>query len=124
VARVGIVVSVLTGLAAVLHPVIAVLVVLFFTESNFYMFDVMLRGYMDSSGGTPAIRMLEYAIRAVYSVLPMLSPFESHTRAVEGSLRVTAKDWMYLGATAGYALTVFSFWFLFADYRLRRRVLN
>lgn len=119
-----IMVSVLTGLAAALHPIVAVLVVVFFTESMFYMFDTMLLGYLQATGSAPWLRILEYAVRGIHGLLPMLDPFAAQTAEVERSLRVGSSDWVYLAATAGYAATVFIFWFLFADYRLRGRILN
>lgn len=53
----------------------------------------------------------------------MFDPFNQHTGHVEQTLRAARGDWLYLGATACYALVVFAFWFAFADYRLRRRLL-
>jgi hypothetical protein len=119
-----IVVSVLTGLAAALHPVIAVLVLLFFTENMFYMFDVMLRGFTQGNGASPLLTALDYLIRAAYTIVPMLDPFAHKTQELERTLRVSGSDWMYLGATAGYTASVFLFWFLFADHRLRRKILS
>jgi hypothetical protein len=119
-----IMVSVLTGLAATLHPVLAILVVAFFTEGIFRSFDTMLLGYLKSHGDSFWVNAAEHAVRSVYAVLPMLDPFWEKTYEVERSLRVTGTDWMYLGATAAYAAGVFLFWFLFADYRLKRKALS
>jgi hypothetical protein len=119
-----IIVSVLTGLAAVIHPAIAIVLVVFFTESIFYMMDTMLLGYLQAHGRTLWLGAVEYAIRGVHIVVPMLDPFSQHTRNVEASLRVAGSDWQYLAATAGYAACVCTFWFLFADYRLRRNVIT
>ena len=119
-----IVVSVMTGLAAVLHPVLAILIVLLFSENAFYFLDLMLLSAMQGGNNTLWLTVLEYVVRGVHAVLPMLNPFAEQTQQVEQSLRVTGSDWKYLAGTAAYAVTVFGFWFLFADYRLRRRVLN
>jgi hypothetical protein len=119
-----IMVSLLTGLGAGLHPVLALLVVAFFTESTFYAFDTLLLAYLESHGNVLWVSLIEKAVRAVHIVLPMLNPFSEHTAEVERSLRVAYSDWGYLGSTAVYAAAVFTFWFLFADYRLRRKALS
>ena len=117
-------ISVLTGLAAALHPILSVLVVMVFSEWTFYSLDTMLLGYLKANPSAPWLRGAEWAVHGVYAILPMLDPFASRTSSVEGTLRVARGDWMYLGATAVYAAVVFCFWFLFADQRLRRRALS
>lgn len=119
-----IIVSFLTGLAAVVHPAVAVIVLVFFTEQTFYMVDTMLLGYLQSRGATLWLTIAEHAVRAVHTLLPMLDPFSQHTGAVEVSLRVSTAEWLWLGATAVYAGCVFTFWFLFTDYRLQRNALS
>jgi hypothetical protein len=116
-----IVISVLTAAATVVHPVIAVFAMLFFNESVFYQLDTLLLGFMQARGPVLWLRVLDWLVRGVETVLPMLDPFASRTGAVEGSLRVTPSDWGYLAATAGYAVLAFACFFLFADYFVRRR---
>jgi hypothetical protein len=117
-------ISVLTGLAAALHPILSVLVVIVFSEWTFYSLDTMLLGSLTAHPSSPWLRGAEWAVRGGYSMLPMLDPFASRTSTVEETLRVTQGDWLYLGATAAYAAVVFGFWTLFTDYRLRRRALS
>lgn len=121
-----IIVSVLTGLSAAIHPVLAVLVLAFFSESTFYWFDTMLLGYLQAKGDTAAIwtSAVEKGVRGIHAVVPILDPFAHRTMEMEASLRVARADWLYLGGTAGYAICMFAFWFLFASYRLRRNALN
>jgi hypothetical protein len=119
-----ILVSVLTGLAAVFHPIVALLVAGIFTESLFYQVDAMLLGYLQANGRSAAMVALEYVVRAIHFAVPMFDPFNQHTGTMEGTLRTTRGDWVYLAASAGYALLVFAFWFAFADYRIRRRLLS
>ncbi len=119
-----IVVSVLTGLSAVLHPIVALLVVALFTERLFYEIDVELLGYLQAKGASAIIAALERVVRAIHFAAPMFDPYSQHTGTVETTLRTARGDWFYLGATACYAAAVFAFWFTFADYRIRRRVLN
>jgi hypothetical protein len=119
-----IMVSVLTGLAAVLHPVLALLVMVFFTESVFYSVDTMLLGYLEAHGRSFWVGAIEHLVRAIHAVLPMVDPFAARTSEVERSLRVTGSDWLWLGATAAYAAGMFLFWFLLTDYRLKRKALS
>src|SRR6266542_4024018 len=119
-----IVVSVLTGLAAALRPIVALLVVAFFTESLFYQFDAMLLGYLQANGHSIPVAAIEYLVRGIHLAAPMFNPFSEHTGTVEQTLRAARGDWFYLGATACYALSVFSFWFVFADYRIRLLLLS
>ncbi len=118
-----IVVSVLTALAAAIHPVIAVFVMLLLNDGLFMWIDTMLLGYEKARGSSAILSSAEHVVRAVYIVLPILDPFGEKTGEVAGSLRVTSADWRYLGLTMAYALLVFGVCFLFADYRLRRKAL-
>lgn len=116
-----ILVSLLTGLAAVVHPALAILIVAFFTESTFYWFDTMLLGYIEGHGARWWVTGVEWAVRTVHALAPMLDPFARQTEGVGSSLRVASSDWMYLGGTGAYAVLVCLFWFVFADFKLRRR---
>lgn len=118
-----IIVSVLAGVALVVHPVIAVLMLVFFSEGMLRWLDVTLLAYLEANGASTSLAVLEKTIRAVYLTLPMLDPFEDRTQAVAASVRASAADWAYLGGAAAYALLVFLFWYLFAAWRLRRRAL-
>lgn len=115
-----ILVSVLTGLGTLMHPALVILVVAFFTESLFLWFDTMLLGYMEAYGAKWWVAGVEWAVRAVHSVAPMLDPFAKQTREVANSMRVSVADWTYLAGTGGYALVMCFFWFMVANYKLRR----
>jgi hypothetical protein len=106
-----IIVSVLTGLSAAIHPALAVLVLVFFSESTFYWFDTMLLGHLQAKGDAAAVwaGAVEKVVRGIHAVVPILDPFAHRTTAMEESLRVARADWAYLAATAGYALCVFAF---------------
>ena len=116
-----IIVSALTALATAIHPIIAVIAFAVFSESVFYQLDLLLLSYMQSGHHGIALRGLEWLVRAVHAAVPMLDPFATDTAAVANSLRVTPADWAYLAATGAYAALCFLFFFLFADYCLRRR---
>jgi hypothetical protein len=116
-----IVISGLTALATAIHPVLAVFTFAVFSESVFYQLDMLLLSYMSGRPAGFGIRALELAIRGIHLSLPMLSPFTVQTQTVVSSLRVTTADWGYLAGTGAYAALAFLFFFLFADYALRRR---
>lgn len=116
-----IVISGLTALATAVHPVVAVFAFAVFSESVFYQLDLLLLSYIQGRAAGLGIRALEFVVRGIHVALPMLSPFAQQTQTVEGSLRVTSGDWAYLASTATYAGLAFLFFFLFADYALRRR---
>jgi hypothetical protein len=116
-----IVISGLTALATAIHPVLAVFAFAVFSESLFYQLDTLLLSYLQGRTAGLGIRLIEYVVRGIHLTLPMLSPFAKQTQTVEVSLRVASSDWAYLASTATYAALVFLFFFLFADYALRRR---
>lgn len=119
-----VIVSILTGLAAAIHPVIAVLALLFLNESMFLWLDTMLLGAAQASEPGIWLTLVERAVRALYTIAPMLDPFASKTAAVSESLRVSLADWGYLGGGLAYAALVFVLFFFFADHHLRRRLLT
>lgn len=116
-----IVISGLTALATAIHPVLAVFAFAVFSESIFYQLDTLLLSYIQGRTAGLGIRFLESVVRGIHLGLPMLSPFARQTVTVESSLRVTSADWGYLASIAAYAGVAFLFFFLFADYALRRR---
>jgi hypothetical protein len=102
---------------------VAVLVVAFFTETVFYEIDVTLLGYLQAHGRSPFVAAVQYLVHGIRLATPMFDPFSQHTTTVESTLRTARADWVYLGATACYAAAVLAFWFAFADYRIRRKLL-
>ncbi len=119
-----VIVAVLTGLSALVHPILAVLLLAFFSESSFYWMDTLLLGYLQSTGASFWLTLAEKLVRAGYMAVPILDPFVARTQELEASLRVSSADWTYLAGTVGYAFVVLSFWFVLASYRLRRGAIN
>jgi hypothetical protein len=116
-----VVVSMLTALGTVLHPMIAVLFAVFFNESVFRYLDTWLLGTVQANHGGILARTGEWAANGLYRLLPMLDPFAWHTAEVETSLRVTAAQWGYLAAGAGYAILASAFFFLLSATFVRRK---
>jgi hypothetical protein len=54
-------------------------------------------------------------------IMPDLEPFSKETLEVYNSYRVTAAEWPYLGYTLGYSLLLTVFFYLLADYVLKRK---
>jgi hypothetical protein len=52
-----------------------------------------------------------------------LTPFSSEMTNVVASLHVTARNWQYLAAVAGYTALVSAFLFFLSAWSLRRRTL-
>jgi len=117
----AIAIAFLTTLGAVVHPVLALLIALLFNEGTF---AALRFGLTMMAMRTPEAGVLGAARTAVvwiHEALPMLDPFATQTARVSSSLRVTAGDWGYLGATALYAGAVIAICFLLSDLALRRR---
>lgn len=115
-----IVVSFLTMLGTALHPVVAALVAVIFNDQTMYGINFMFQG-LAAEFGWGWLGWAASLARSVYLGLPMLSPFAVQTNAVSESLRVSAEDWVYLAAIAGYSLAVTFVFFALSDEVLRRR---
>lgn len=118
-----IVLAVLTALSAALHPIIAVLGVLFFSESTFTFLGTVLAGASEARHTNPAVALSLKALKGAYYVVPVSAPFHDKTAAVEQSLRVSTADWKYLIAACGYALLVTAVGYVMTVFVLRRRPL-
>ena len=117
----AIVLAFLTTLGAVVHPVVALLLALLFNEGTFWALRREL-ALMVAQGTTGAVTTTLHAIvTGIHEALPMLDPFRAQTGQAMGSLRVTGRDWAYLGASGLYTVAVIAVCFLLADLALRRR---
>ena len=105
----------LTPLGAWMHPLLAVLMLLFFT--SFGSVRAMLEG-ADSGLVTSAAKA---AASALYYLVPTFDPFAGRTLVLRRSMRVSIVDWRYLGITFAYALLSLSFGYVSTIAVLRRR---
>jgi hypothetical protein len=115
--------GVLTALSAVLHPIIATLLVLFFNESMFESLGTILTGVSESGRGSPIAAVSMKILRTLYYVVPSYGPFNDKTEALERSLRVAFSDWKYLAASCGYTLLACAACYFVTLVVLRRRPL-
>ena len=119
----AIVVALLSTLAVGIHPIIAIAALFLFGDNITYYLYTMLSGaeYANALGAWGIAG--KWLARGAYTVMPMFDPFANETRAVSASLRVTGRDWAYLGAAAAYGSLVATFCFFAATFTLRRRAL-
>lgn len=115
--------AVLTALGAAMHPVIAALVALFFTETTFWFLGTVLAGATEAGHRSFLVSGLMYAMQGLYYLTPVYSPFAEKTAALAQSLRVTAGDVKYLIGTVAYALGVMAAGYAWTLLVLRRRPL-
>ncbi len=111
----------LTCLATAFHPVVAVLIALFFNESIFYQLKYLVAGAIAADGGKPWLMAASVVCDAFYVVLPMAEPLSNRTEKVYSSLRVGGGDWLSLVGVLGYSALLSAFFFLVSDYLLRRK---
>jgi hypothetical protein len=115
--------SFLTCLATAFHPVVAVLIALFFNEGIFYQLKYLVAGAIAADGGRPWLLTASVLCDAFYLVMPMAEPLSNHTTSVYSSLRASGTDWLNLGITLGYSMLLSVFLFLISDLLLRRKQL-
>lgn len=113
--------SFLTCLATAFHPVVAVLIALFFNEGIFYQLKFLVAGAIAADGGKPLLVAASVLCDTFYMVMPMAEPLSKQTESVYRALRTSGSDWLNLGITLGYSVLLSAFLFLVADYLLRRK---
>jgi hypothetical protein len=106
------------------HPVLAVFLVVLFQEDLFYSLRFLLLTAIRTTGGNPLLPFLEKASYAVYMALPSFAPFASRLEGVHASMRASAADWKALGSIAIYAAASTALFFLLSAVTLRRRALS
>jgi len=108
-------------LAMAMHPVLAVIVLLFFNEGTFYSLKTFLLmvGTAKGSGGFTAVLLKLMGI--VYMILPMTNPMSEHTAGVYETMRVTGADWVGLFNAFGYMLSISALFYFMADFLLKRK---
>jgi hypothetical protein len=116
--------AVLTALGALVHPIIAVVALLFVNESTFRYLGTMVAGALEAGRRSVPMRALAAVLSGLYYVVPTFDPFADKTQVVNQTLRVAAIDWRYLLASVGYAALVCAFGYLATLVLLRRSQLT
>jgi hypothetical protein len=113
--------SLLTCLACAFHPVVAVLIALFFNEGMFYQLKFFIAGSLAADSDRPWLVLASVLCDAIYTVVPIADPFEKSMQPVYLSLRASGADWLNLIGAVGYTALLSAFLFLTSDYLLRRK---
>jgi hypothetical protein len=113
----------LTCLGTAFHPVVAVLVALFFNEGIFFQLKYLLAGAIAADGGKPWLLAASVVCDGFYFLMPMVEPLSNRTESVYSSLRAGGGDWLNLLGVVGYSVLLCAFLFLLTDYLLRRKSL-
>jgi ABC-type transport system involved in multi-copper enzyme maturation permease subunit len=113
----------LVALTTLLHPVVAVIVILFFSDAIFYQLEVMLAGAQAANwrGGLLPVQAL---LDVVYTLLPLYDPLGDRGDALRQTMRPEAGDWLRLLLSAGYTIVTAAFFFALSSWALRRRRLT
>ena len=114
----------LTALAAVCHPIVAVLTLAFMNDWTMHTVGVTLAAAVETGHASLLLRIAQAIVSALYYVVPTFAPFHDKTRVVDATLRVATIDWRYLGATFGYALLASAFGYMATVVAVRRRPLT
>jgi len=116
-----IVLSYVSFLSVVLHPVIVVLTVLALGESTFYQLRFLALTGLEAGRHPILLSVLEKGLGAVYAVLPMFNPLSDKTQGVYTTFRATGYDWKFLPWIAAYTAGIVLFFWLASVIALRRR---
>jgi len=120
--RATIIFSYIVFLSVIFHPILAVLVALFFQADTFYGLAIWAKAGVAAGIVKKAyLGFLEKLFYSFYMILPSMSPYSDKTKKIYLSFRVDAPDWKYLLYTFFYTLIVSAFFYLLADYFLKRR---
>lgn len=108
-------------LGSLMHPAIAVAVVLIFNAEMFYNFDTWTLGTIRGGNHSWFLRMLEHFFHVLYLALPAFYAFGKKTTGVYQHLRVAPGEWKYLAYSLGYSLALAVFCYFVALLSLQRR---
>ncbi|HWR98217.1 MAG TPA: hypothetical protein VN317_07310 [Candidatus Methanoperedens sp.] len=113
----------LSMLTVLLHPVLAVLVALFFQDATFrQLITIAQAGTTSASGGYKTfLEALDKALSVVYLILPSFGLFGNRMRDVHESYRVSGTALQYLSLTFAYAALLAALFYLVGAWALRRK---
>lgn len=113
----------LSMLTVLLHPVLAVLVTLFFHDATFRQLITMAQaGAMNASGGYKTfLDVLAGALSVVYVIMPSFGLFSNRMRDVHESYRVSGSAVQHLSLTFAYTALLAVLCYLVGAWALRRK---
>jgi len=105
--------SCVTFLSVIFHPVLAALFIFLFQEQTFYFLKMLLASGVKTAGENSFLKLLKFFVDVVYMVLPTFNPYAEKTHQIYTTLRGSDANWDYLFPAIAYALTVSAlFYFL------------
>jgi ABC-type transport system involved in multi-copper enzyme maturation permease subunit len=108
-------------MAMLLHPAIAVIVVLIFNASTFYAAQFQMLALMRTGSSSTTLRVLERVFHYLYLIAPIFHPFADKTSTAVSSMRVAHGDWRYLAYSLGYVLVLSAFCYCVALFALQKK---
>jgi ABC-type multidrug transport system ATPase subunit len=115
--------SVLASLGTMMHPVIAVLLVVALQDSVLRSLQFAVAIGIETTGRPWYYSTIDWLVRGLSWFVPTLNPFERETRDVYEAMRASAAHWGWLGLSAVYTAVTCACCFLIASWSLRRRPL-
>jgi hypothetical protein len=116
--------STITFLVSVLHPVVAVVAMLVFSEGMFYQLALLASAALKGTVAPPSKALLvaaKWLAYGLYMALPTFTPYSEETSKIYSTLHLEPSCLGYLGATLVYAIAFGVLSFLLTDWVLRRR---
>lgn len=118
-----VILSYLMFLITIFHPIIAVLFALIIQENTIYLLLTWIMVGLETVENPVhkvLLQWLKPIFYFIYMILPT-EPFSDKTLSIYNSLRVTITDLKYLFSTFGYTMILASFFYLLADYFLKKK---
>jgi len=101
--------SLLFFLSLIMHPILAVLTVLFFNEGIFYWILLGLMKLDQVMKGGWFIKTLEGLATGIYKILPLSIPFKAEAAQISQTMHVSGDAWMLLLTYGGYVFALTGF---------------
>lgn len=101
-------------LGTLVHPALAVTLILIFNSGVFFSMQEWAQATIRSGNGSTWLRVLEKVFYVLYLIVPMYGPYDDKTRTVASTFRASAGDWKYLAYSLGYALVFSAFCYFLA----------
>jgi len=111
-------------LAALLHPAVAIVIIMVLQERVLYWLMIVSAGTVQ--GTTDRIyrflfQVIQQIVTCCYILIPSFSLFSDRVQGVYLSYRVIAIDWVYMACTMGYAFLLAAFCYLATTLIFMRR---
>lgn len=119
-----VILSYISLLAVLFHPVVVVLFIFIFNESAFYSIKVFLIGGIKAAGESsivPLLKVIKGFIDIAYMIVPTFSPYSGKTGTVYSSFRTSTQDWGYLLLSFTYILFASALFYLLSVYFLKKK---